>query len=72
MKETENILKSLINSYNLNQKPNYFDLVALENIVKINNPNFKHIPIDGEPKLNNTRISKKTFEQNLELYKDFI
>ena len=39
---TEDILKSLITSYNCNEKPNYVDLRDLESIVKIDNPNFKY------------------------------
>jgi hypothetical protein len=42
MRTTEDILKSLITSYNCNEIPNYVDLRDLESIVKIDNPNFKY------------------------------
>ena len=42
MRTTEDILISLITSYNRNEIPNYVDLRDLESIVKIDNPNFKY------------------------------
>ena len=43
MRTVEDILKSLITSYNCDEKPNYVDLRDLEDFVKqVYNPNFKY------------------------------
>ena len=42
MRAQEQILNSLIESYNNNEKPNYVDLRDLENLVKQVNPTYKY------------------------------
>jgi len=42
MRTTEDILRSLITSWNCNEKSQYKDLKDLEAIVKIDNPLFKY------------------------------
>jgi|TARA_B110000259_G_scaffold157590_1_gene179549 hypothetical protein len=42
MRTQEQILNSLIESYNNNEKPNYVDLRDLENLVKQVNPTYKY------------------------------